>query len=155
MLAQGLPGAHRRAAGLRQPLYPAAPRSSETEMIRTVTPAIFGESSQFVGAADRYQLQQLQELRRGCVRLQDFWLRVGERSLPFCGAAAPFRVFILSPPLLDRDDIGRSEPAIALPFPRCFPVLLGEDQLAPEGIFIPKREILAHDWCLSSSMIYY
>jgi len=50
-----------------------------------------------------------------------------------------------STPLLDRDDIRRSEPAIALPFPRRSPILLGEDQLTPKRMFIPNRRFFVHD----------
>ena len=58
----------------------------------------------------------------------------------------PLRIpFSPSAPLLDRNDVWRSEPTIALPLPRRSPILLWEDQLTPEGMLIPDRRVLAHD----------
>jgi len=68
----------------------------------------------------------------------------GFEWLPFCLTDVPFKPFTLPSPLLDRDDIGRPEPSIPLTLPRCLPVLLREDQLAPEGILVPFRKILVH-----------
>src|SRR6516165_8294340 len=86
--------------------------------------------------------------------IQAFRLR-GCQFLPFNLVGGPFRLFISSSPLLNRNDIRRSEPTIAFPFPRRFPVLLREDQFAPEGILIPMREVSAHDWWALVSLILY
>src|SRR5262249_24816940 len=76
----------------------------------------------------------------------DFLNSFGQLSLPPLG-------ILISPsaPLLDRNDVWRSEPTIALPLPRRSPILFCEDQLTPEGMLIPEGDSLL---MISSILIY-